>query len=70
MEVYPNAKIILSVRDPKKWYQSVKNTIHYGQSVYTSFPANILSRFTGKWNTFNMISRLTDFRSNGLELGK
>ena len=25
-EVYPNAKVVLSVRDPEKWFESVSNT--------------------------------------------
>ena len=25
--LYPNAKVILTVRDPVKWYQSVRSTI-------------------------------------------
>lgn len=28
MEVYPEAKVLLSVRDPEKWYESVANTIY------------------------------------------
>ena len=28
MQVYPDAKVLLSVRDPEKWYESVANTIH------------------------------------------
>lgn len=28
MEVYPDAKVLLSVRDPAKWYESAANTIH------------------------------------------
>merc|ERR1712106_385900 len=27
VKMYPNAKVLLTVRDPVKWYQSVKNTI-------------------------------------------
>lgn len=26
---YPNAKVILSVRDPRRWYDSVRETIYY-----------------------------------------
>ena len=26
-KMYPNAKVLLTVRDPRKWYESVKNTI-------------------------------------------
>src|SRR5690242_9375087 len=28
MQVYPEAKVLLSVRDPEKWYDSVINTIY------------------------------------------
>ncbi|SRR5579884_1952208 len=28
MEVYPNAKVLLSVRDPEKWYESAMSTIY------------------------------------------
>ena len=28
MQAYPDAKVLLSVRDPDKWYESAKNTIY------------------------------------------
>ena len=28
MEAYPEAKVLLSVRNPQKWYESTKNTIY------------------------------------------
>jgi hypothetical protein len=28
LEVFPDAKVILSIRDPERWYQSVMNTIY------------------------------------------
>ena len=28
MQAYPDAKVLLSVRDPEKWYESVANTIY------------------------------------------
>lgn len=28
MDVYPDAKVLLSVRDPEKWYESVSSTIY------------------------------------------
>ena len=30
MEVYPDAKVILTVRDPEKWHDSVVNSIYQG----------------------------------------
>jgi hypothetical protein len=28
MEVYPAAKVLLTIRDPEKWYESTKHTIY------------------------------------------
>ena len=28
MKVYPEAKVLLTIRDPEKWYESTKHTIH------------------------------------------
>ena len=45
MEAFPNAKIILSIRDPESWYKSVKNTIFWGHQLCKTFPLNILLYF-------------------------
>jgi hypothetical protein len=36
MAAYPEAKVILTVRDPERWYESTANTIY---TVRTAFPA-------------------------------
>lgn len=42
MEVYPEAKVLLTVRDPEQWYESTKNTIYSGpRQVSTPIPAAI-----------------------------
>jgi hypothetical protein len=33
MEVYPDAKVLLSVRDPEKWYESVQSTIYQASRI-------------------------------------
>lgn len=43
MQAYPEAKVLLSVRDPEKWYESVASTI-YGSSH--SDPASLHARMT------------------------
>nr|XP_026692937.1 uncharacterized protein LOC108949987 [Ciona intestinalis] len=32
LEVYPDAKVIISIRDEEKWFQSFKNHLHSGSS--------------------------------------
>ena len=69
MKAYPDAKILLSVRDPKKWYQSVKNTI-YQNSNFDSFPMNVYVKLVGLSGTTSMIRRLCYMPTNGLDIGK
>ncbi|CAF1205807.1 unnamed protein product [Didymodactylos carnosus] len=42
MKRYPNAKVILTVRDPDKWYKSVKDTIYDARH---QFPGCYVKRF-------------------------
>lgn len=38
MEEFPDAKILLSVRDPERWYESVSNTIYNVRRLSTNSP--------------------------------
>lgn len=40
MDAYPNAKVVLSVRDPDKWYDSVKESIY----TFTKVPRDKLEK--------------------------
>ena len=50
--LYPNAKVLLTVRDPVRWYTSVKNTIRniqvFMSSSLLAAPLRMLQRFTGQ----------------------
>lgn len=35
MQMYPDAKVLLSVRDPERWYESVKSTIYLAANRFT-----------------------------------
>ncbi len=39
MDVYPDAKALLTVRDPEKWYESAMNTIYFTNSLETDDPS-------------------------------
>jgi hypothetical protein len=58
MEVFPEAKVLLTVRDPDAWYESAKN------SIYAALIAGRRGELSGGSNTppspeaFEMISRL------------
>ena len=52
--MYPNAKILLNVRDPVKWYQSVNNSIRPINTFMTSLmalPLRMLMRLRGSDQT-------------------
>ena len=40
MEVYPEAKVVLTVRKPSTWPESVKNAIMRSQRIAMTFPAS------------------------------
>jgi len=52
VRIYPNAKVLLNVRDPVRWYQSVKNTIYQMCSTMTTPPYSttiwMMSKLAGK----------------------
>jgi len=70
MEAYPNAKIILTVRDPKKWYWSVKNTIFIVSHLNRSFPTNLFLTIIGKKKWSDFADRLSRMPTNGIDHGK
>ena len=43
MERYPDAKVLLSVRDPERWYQSTRSTIYELGRIRSGYPLSRLS---------------------------
>jgi hypothetical protein len=48
---YPDAKVILSVRDPEKWYLSCRNTIYQVPKGFEKFTLQIKGLFNPKIRT-------------------
>jgi hypothetical protein len=44
MERYPDAKVILTVRDPERWYESARQTIYYVRHAFPSWTRLLLPR--------------------------
>ena len=57
MERYPDAKVILSVRDPERWYESARSTIYNVQNVASSLLFSLVALF---------VPRLKDLRRAAL----
>ncbi|CEL96729.1 unnamed protein product [Vitrella brassicaformis CCMP3155] len=41
MQAFPDAKVILTIRDPHKWYASARETILRNRHNFKSFPVNV-----------------------------
>ena len=69
MEVFPDAKVILTVREPETWYKSVKNSIFQVRNMYKSFPYNILLWINGRWNHMRLVNDLSEYPGRGYTRG-
>ena len=68
MEAFPNAKVVLSVRDPVTWYNSVKNTILMKVKMENQFPYSLYNWMAGRkdlskigWNTCPAIQLYNEY---------
>ena len=58
---WPDAKVILSTRDPERWYQSVMNTIYPSSSAAAESEDPMQRRF-GQWASEIIWERVFDGR--------
>ncbi|MFI5455994.1 MAG: sulfotransferase family protein [Isosphaerales bacterium] len=47
MRHYPEAKVVLSVRDPERWYDSARQTIYYARNAFPGWMRLFLPRMRG-----------------------
>ena len=64
MEVFPDAKVILTIRDPEAWYKSVRDTIYQINHNSNSFPQNFLNKIYGHSKSSIMVQNLSRRRNN------
>jgi len=60
LKVYPDAKVLLNVRDPVKWYQSVRDSILQVVKIQNSWPCTWFSSLMGIRNVPRMLHDLSD----------
>jgi hypothetical protein len=70
MEVFPEAKVVLTIRDPENWYKSVKETIYQGNMDRQMLPVNIYSWFNGSSKQLSMMETFTHASNNRFNNGK
>ena len=54
MRVFPNAKVVLTVRDPEKWYESVKGTIFQNRE-FVQGTIGLFSKLVGRFRMLEVI---------------
>lgn len=69
MEAYPDAKVILTIRNPETWYKSVKDTIYRGSLIMNKLPVQILIKIAGKSSVAQMMSDLGFTPAKGMDKG-
>ena len=69
MEFYPESKVILTIRDPECWYESVKETIYQSNLEANLFPVNILYKIFGMTRFSNMVQNVMRKDRNRLNNG-
>ena len=56
--MYPKAKVVLTVRDPEKWYESVKTTIFQNVDLSQGTTGTFI-KLIGMSKVHNMVIRLS-----------
>jgi sulfotransferase family protein len=59
MQRYPDAKVILTVRDPERWYESVRGTIYNVQSVAPSSVLTLSGLFVPRVKQLRRVARMS-----------
>merc|ERR1719184_10882 len=59
MAVYPHAKVLLNVRDPARWYESVHGSIMQLTNTSRSWPCTWFSSILGERETMTLVDALS-----------
>ena len=70
LEVYPDVKVLLTERDPVKWYESVKGSILKVNMIQISWPQSLLSRVLGLYEENRLPYEISKHSKTGSTLGK
>ncbi|XP_059095963.1 uncharacterized protein LOC131890601 [Tigriopus californicus] len=69
MEAYPNAKIILTTRNPETWYKSVKDSIYKGSLIMKKLSVHLFLILVGKTLTAKVMDDLGYLPAKGMDKG-
>lgn len=67
MQVFPEAKVVLTVREPEAWYNSVKNSIFSMHRLADSFPSSLVLKLEGRFPGVDMANRVSSHPPPGFD---
>ena len=59
MDIFPDAKIILTIRDPEKWFESVKRTI-YQTNNFLHGAVGLFLKLVGGYDQMSLARRASN----------
>lgn len=70
MKVFPNAKVLLTVRNSDTWHDSVKNSIYqFNKLRETSWTVSMFYKITGASSTMEVVRDVANHVPQGFETG-
>ena len=67
MRAFPQAKVVLTVREPASWYRSVRDTIHGGRDQHRDLACSLLSRLSGLAAMTGTVDRVNGTAPPGMD---
>lgn len=70
MSAYPDAKVVLTVRSPESWYDSVHGSIYQFYKISGNLAVRIFLRLTGQLRAMDTVNRISCHPPKGFKKGK
>ena len=65
MDVFPNAKVILTSRYPERWYKSAKNSIMEIRKSASFLHVQLFLQMTGGYRVYKMVDESSNMKPKG-----
>ena len=70
IRIFPNAKVVLTTRDPEKWYASITSTIYKQQKEVETWVISLFLKLICMEREFDVAIRSNQQKIPGSSLGK
>ena len=69
MTAFPEAKVVLTVRNPETWHTSVKNSIFIASKIIEDFACKIFLKLVGQYDNMQTVTRISSHPPKGFSKG-